>query len=332
MIIALSDVHLGSLKTDYDSLIKIISKIRKDGKKGKCVVIGDLIESVNMYPEQILSLVPHGLDGQRILLTWFDDLIKDICEEKIIVLGNHELNPQRLNLIEFLKLLGWKIFRIYYCTSEAERNICFVHTSKKGVKGSAMVGRTPMMQAFDAMMAESLNADVLVTGHIHKMFNEIIVNNRKFIVLPSFQINDNGNIFYNPCMLLIDGEWERTVCSDVHPGKMVRMEERNIEILAEVFREYSKRYVEKIYDDANNETSTVEKKAGSKRFILEENERFICVYYDGSNRCFTRDEMEKVRELLKKGMSKEQISKELNISKPKLYAIVHYLEIIGEIK
>ena len=263
-IISMADLHLGNIRTDYKSIKEILIKFRNARKpleenKRMIIVVGDLIDSVNMYKLQALMHLPKSMDAQRFLLLWLDDLIPDDME-KILVVGNHERNHQSVNLVELLKMLGWKIYNLYYCTDvdvgypcpRRKKRICFMHTTHKAFSGSKFVGRTPGMQYFDYTVAKNLNADIFVTAHAHKMFNMVVYDGIKFIMLPAFDYDTNksaATLGYTPCAWVYfpsdDKERIEYVKRDI--DYILKIEEENFKLLAEITIDYYSKYRKMIY-------------------------------------------------------------------------------------
>ena len=252
-ILAFGDLHLGSIKSDYEGIQEILMRFkRKSKEQRKYVFLGDLIDSTNMYSVQKYYQFPESVNIQRVLVIWLNSLLEG---EKILVCGNHEKNPNMNNILELLKLLGWKIYEHYYCEDveigypelspypNEKKRICFAHTSFKTYRGSNVIGKTPGLQYFDYILGKNLGADIMVTAHIHKVLNITVVDGIKFITLPAFEYDINSPskvLAHTPsCWVIFEKEnKERIEFVRRTVDDILNLRERNIRFISRIIDEY----------------------------------------------------------------------------------------------
>ena len=268
-LVALADLHLGSIRTDYLGLKELLTKCKESASldpvgNTKFIFVGDLIDAANLYRTQTNLQFPRTMDVQRALVLWLDDQLPKGAE-KILVMGNHERNLDSGNLTELLKMLGWKIYELFYCVetrynillSEPGKRICFIHSANKRYGGSRIIGRTPSLHFFEYTLGKELGADILVTGHSHKVFNMTLFNGIRFIMLPSFEydVNNPGEIigFTPAAWVYLENLGADRIETLPRSVKYLReLEIRNYRFVTEIVEAYYPRYKDLIYEDGKS--------------------------------------------------------------------------------
>ena len=250
--VVLSDLHLGNVRSDLESLEVLIKKV-KDVVLGvrKLVVVGDLIDSTNLYELQKYLHLPKTMKIQKFLVRWFTDLVKEYVnpDEMIYVKGNHEDNVEGIDVDELLEGSGFKVYDLYYCEhyldflSMNSRKICFIHADQRNVRGSKVVSITPLKRIGEYVISDQLDCDVLVTGHIHKILSIQKYGSRTFITLPSFMLSKSvyEDVTFTPCIVVVESmERFTTLCRERKINDLKNFEMRNLVKTSGIIRNYMK--------------------------------------------------------------------------------------------
>jgi len=319
-VLYVGDLHLGNIYSDVKSFFELMERVKtKHRDIHEIIFTGDVVDGLDKYETQKYKQYPETLEVQyKLLKLLLYYLEHEFPETRVVlVLGNHDKYFHGLLFDKELIESRFSNVRIVEKYIDSNSFLC-IH--ELGGKTGGDVGWTPTMlqRAKTLLLAEGTKLKGLVTAHIHKSLSIVKHGGQMFIVLPAFLMHEREiarNVTFNPSVVLVDAN---------DGSETVEIYEKEFNDIDEV-KEANDRLVTCVRRDYTKCLGIIDDLLSAKL----DSEDIICVRYGQRKRCFGQDLLDKVRKLLKEGLSKEEISRVLGVSKPTVYAMLKYL---GEVE
>jgi len=321
MNVYVGDLHLGNVYSDIKSFFELMEKVKAKHKDiHEIIFTGDVVDGLEKYETQKYKQYPETLEVQynllKLLLYYLEQEFPNT--KVVLVLGNHD--RYFYGVLFDKELLESRFKNVKIVDKYVDGNkVLNIHQLGGRVGGEVGWSPTMLQRAKTMLLAEGKELKGLVTAHIHKGLSILKHGKQIFVTLPAFLMDEKEiarNVAFNPTILALEVEdgSERVEIYEKDFNDLVDVKAFNDELISCIRKDYKKCL-----------DIIMEKETATEAEHNKDNKE-ICIRYGKSRRCVDEEAIDKVRELLEKGYSIERISKELNISKPKVYAIIEYLK------